>query len=279
MQFHWAFVFQSVCAYLALVAFSPERALAAAAAGGVATFSSWEYRFEGPDQLPAGQTTVRLKNKGKEAHQLQFLKLEDGRSAADLAAALKTGSRSVPSWAKQMGGPNGVGAGKAAEATVYLEPGSYVIICAIPGKHHQSHAELGMQKVFRVMDTRPAPPEFEGNFHMAMFEYEFVVVQPLRKGRHSFYIVNRGALTHQASFIRLNPGASAEDVLAALEQENPSPLPGTLLGGMSGLEPGRDGVFTAELTPGRYAIMCLFSNPHAKESHAAKGMVMNFTIE
>jgi len=25
--------------------------------------------------------------------------------------------------------------------------------------------------------------------------------------------------------------------------------------------------------------MCLFSNPHAKESHAAKGMVMNFTIE
>jgi uncharacterized cupredoxin-like copper-binding protein len=48
---------------------------------------------------------------------------------------------------------------------------------------------------------------------------------------------------------------------------------------MSGLEPGRDGTFVANLTPGRYAIMCLFSNPHARESHAAKGMVMNFTIE
>jgi hypothetical protein len=48
---------------------------------------------------------------------------------------------------------------------------------------------------------------------------------------------------------------------------------------MSGLEPGHDGSFTAELTPGRYAIMCLFSNRHASESHAAKGMVMNFTIE
>jgi len=33
------------------------------------------------------------------------------------------------------------------------------------------------------------------------------------------------------------------------------------------------------LTPGRYTIMCLFSHPRANESHAAKGMVLNFTIE
>ncbi|HSF69900.1 MAG TPA: hypothetical protein VLA47_05930, partial [Nitrospira sp.] len=81
---------------------------------------------------------------------------------------------------------------------------------------------------------------------------------------------------HQASFVRLNPGASAEDVLKAMSQERPFPLPGQLIGGMSGLEPGRDGTFTAELIPGRYAIMCLFGGG---ESHAAKGMVMNFTIE
>jgi len=267
------------CCVLALMAgafFVPQ---ASSAPSKEAKFSALDYRFDGPEQLPAGQTKVRLKNKGKEPHQLQFLKLEEGRSPADLAAALKTGTRGIPAWAKQMGGPNGVAPGKASEATVYLEPGSYVIICGVPGKNHQSHAELGMQKTLRVMDTKPAPPEFEGNFHMAMFEYEFVVVQPLRKGRHTFYVINRGALTHQASFIRLNPDASAEDVLTALEQDNPHALPGALIGGMSGLEPGRDGTFVADLPPGRYAIMCLFSNPHARESHAAKGMVMNFTIE
>ena len=43
--------------------------------------------------------------------------------------------------------------------------------------------------------------------------------------------------------------------------------------------PGREGTFTAELTPGRYAIMCLFSTTHPDKSHAAKGMVLNFTIE
>jgi uncharacterized cupredoxin-like copper-binding protein len=242
------------------------------------TFSAWEHGFAGPDQLPAGHTTVRLSNRGKQPHQLQFLKLEEGKSPADLAAALKSGNRTVPSWAKHMGGPNSVEAGGTSEATLYLEPGSYVVICGMPGKNHQSHAVLGMQKALRVLDSPAAPPEFAGNFHMAMFEYEFVVVQPLRKGRHAFYVINRGNQIHQASFVRLNPGASAEDVLAALQQNDPSRLPGTFVGGMTGLEPGRDGMFTAELTSGRYAIMCLFGNPHA-QSHAAKGMVMNFTIE
>ena len=31
-----------------------------------------------------------------------------------------------------------MGAGQVAEATLYLEPGSYVIICGIPGKTHQT---------------------------------------------------------------------------------------------------------------------------------------------
>jgi uncharacterized cupredoxin-like copper-binding protein len=251
------FAVQCLAVYLAVAVFGTPLADSSPQHSNVVTFSASDHRFDGPDQLPAGQTTVRLRNHGKEPHQLQLLKLDHGKSPADLAAVLKSGDRSVPSWAKHMGGPNGVDAGQSSEATLYLEPGSYVVICAIPGKNHQSHAALGMQKALRVLDTKPAPPDFHGNFHMAMFEYEFVVVQPLRKGRHSFYVVNRGNQVHQAS----------------------SRLPGTLIGGMSGLEPGRDGTFTAELTPGRYVIMCLFAVPPAGESHAAKGMVMNFTIE
>lgn len=270
-------VFQSVCTCLALAIIWPEPAPASTASSNVVSFTAREHRFEGPDQLKAGQTTVRLRNKGKEPHQLQFLKLEEGKTAGDLAVALRSGT--VPSWAKHMGGPNGVGPGRVAEATLYLEPGTYVIICSVPGKHHQSHAALGMRKTLRVMDTPPPPAEFAGNFHMAMFDYEFVVVQPLRKGRHSFYVINRGNEIHQASFVRLSPGASADDVLAALNKDTPSRLPGTLIGGISGLGPGREGTFTAELTPGRYAIMCLFSHVPVGESHAARGMVMNFTIE
>src|SRR5262245_5431085 len=101
------------CCVLALMAgaFFPPSVTAVAAPSKEARFSALDYRFDGPEQLPAGQTTVRLKNNGKKPHQLQFLKLEEGRSPEDLAAALKSGSRSVPAWAKQMGGPNGVDPG------------------------------------------------------------------------------------------------------------------------------------------------------------------------
>jgi uncharacterized cupredoxin-like copper-binding protein len=274
-----AFRFGECCVCILIAAATLSSQSASAASSKEATFYAREHRFDGPETIPAGQTTIRLRNRGKEPHQLQFLKLDAGKTPAELAVALQSGSHSIPSWAKQMGGPNAVGAGHSAQATLYLEPGSYVIICGIPGKNHQTHATLGMQKTLRVIETKSPPPDFRGNFHMAMFEYEFVVVQPLRRGRHSFYVVNRGNQTHQASFIRLDPGASTEDVLTAIHQNSPTPLPGTLIGGMSGLEPGRDGTFTADLTPGRYAIMCLFSNTVMSESHAAKGMVLNFTIE
>ena len=260
--------------------FLPHHSLAASGSPqSVATFSAWDHRFEGPDTIPGGQTTIRLQHRGKELHQLQLLKLDQGKSPADLAAALRAGGGAVPQWAKHMGGPNGIGAGDTSEATMYLDPGSYVIICGIPTKNHQTHAALGMQKALVVAKNAPAPPEFYGNFHMAMFDYEFVVVQPLKKGRHTFYVINRGSQTHQASLVRLDPGASAEDVLAAFGSETPVPLPGKLIGGMSGLEPGGDGTFTAEFIPGRYIIICLFSAPTTRDSHAAKGMVMNFTIE
>jgi len=246
---------------------------------GVATFSAWDHRFEGPDTIPGGQTTIRLQNRGHEPHQLQLLKLDEGKTPADLATALRNDGGVVPKWAKHMGGPNGVGSGDTSEATMYLEPGSYVIICGIPTKKHKTHAALGMQKALRVAENDHTAPEFYGNFHMAMFDYEYVVVQPLKKGRHTFYVINRGSQAHQATLIRLNKGASTQDVLKALRRDAPLSLPGKLIGGISGLEPGGDGTFTAEFTPGRYAIICLFPDPTALDSHAAKGMVMNFTIE
>ena len=266
------FSITGICVCLIAVALVTVSATPSDPHANIVTFSASDSRLEGPEQLPAGQTTVRLHNRGQEPHQLKFLKLEEGKSPADLAVALKSGTGAVPSWAKYMGGPNGVGAGKSSEATLFLEPGTYIVICGVPGKHHLGGAP---QKAVRVLDTASPPVDFRATFHMAMFEYEFVVVQPLRRGRHSFYVINRGTQVHQATLVRLDSGSSVSDVLTALNPDKPLPLPGKLIGGMSGLEPGRDGTFTAELTPGHYAIMCLFGNG---ESHAAKGMVTNFII-
>ena len=45
-----------------------------------------DYRLALPDTLPAGATTFRVVNRGRELHHVLFVRLAGGHSAADLAA-------------------------------------------------------------------------------------------------------------------------------------------------------------------------------------------------
>lgn len=244
----------------------------------IATFVAVDHRFEGPGTLAAGQLTIRLLNRGHEPHMIQLLKLTEGKTPADLAAALQGTPFHIPRWAKHMGGPNAIGAGGESRASLYLAPGAYVLICLIPGMGGLSHVAQGMQKALQVVDQGPSTPTFSADYHMAMRDYEFVVVEQIGRGTRSFYVINRGNQPHQVSLVRLEPKASVEQILSAFGPMGHSLMPGKLLGGLSGIEPGERGVFTAHLTPGRYAMICLFPNPTSVESHASKGMVMHFSV-
>lgn len=245
----------------------------------VAVFVAEEYAFQGPDHLPAGPTTVRIHNHGHEPHHIQLLKLTEGKTLADLTTALQGPLVSVPGWAKHMGGPNGVSPGGIAEARINLEAGSYALICVIPSKSGTPHVVLGMTKELRVTEQSASTQHPMNHYHLAMRDYEFVVVQSISKGRHSFYVKNRGTEPHQVSLVRLEPSASASDILAAFSPDATVAMPGRMIGGMTGLEPGGEGSFTADLSEGRYAFICLFPNPGSSSSHAQKGMVMNFTVK
>ena len=194
-------------------------------------------------------TAVRLANRGREPHHIQLLRLEEDKRPEDLAASLQGPVLALPSWAKRVGGPNGVEPGEEGEAMVYLAPGSYVLICTIPAHNGIPHVALGMRKSLQVIERPVLKPVFSGHYHLAMRDFEFSLVERIRPGRHTFYTVNR------------------------------APLPGKLVGGITELEPGGEGVFTATLSPGRYALICLFPNPHIPDSHARKGMVLAITIK
>jgi hypothetical protein len=251
----------------------------------VATFVAQDYGFDGPDLLSGGLTVIRVANRGQEPHHVQFLKLPEGKNPADLIAALQIALAQVafveiPSWAKQMGGPNGVSPGGEAEATVYLDPGFYVLICVIPTKQGTPHVALGMQKALRVIGHGPQAPKIAGEYHLAMADFEFAVPERMTTGRHVFHVINRGSQPHEVSVVELAPGASVDDLVASFTPgAHHHPLPGKLVGGMAGLEPGGAGAFTVTLTPGHYGLLCLFPNPHSGTSHVSKGMTMNFTVE
>src|SRR5881275_844350 len=96
----------------------------------VVTITTSEYAFGMPDTIPAGLTTFRLVNQGKELHHASLVRLGAGKSAADFQAGLAAALQShapPPAWVAFVGGPNAVTVGDTATATQVVEPGSYVL--------------------------------------------------------------------------------------------------------------------------------------------------------
>src|SRR5690348_7104690 len=77
----------------------------------VITITTTEYAFGMPDTVPAGLTTFRLVNQGKELHHASLVRLSGGKTAADFQAGLESAMKShepPPAWLTFVGGPNAV---------------------------------------------------------------------------------------------------------------------------------------------------------------------------
>ena len=133
------------------------------AAPAIVTVTANDFSFDAPGKVPAGLVTMRLVNNGKELHHAQMIRIEDGKTMADVAKALKNPGP-PPSWVKFVGGPNAVIPGKETNATSVLTPGLYAYLCFIPGADRVMHASKGMVRPFEVtpaststVAARPAP--------------------------------------------------------------------------------------------------------------------------
>src|SRR5881296_15875 len=113
----------------------------------VVTITATDYAFALPDTVPAGLTTFRLVNQGKELHHASLVRLGEGKSAADFQAGLEAAMKShapPPSCMTFPGGPNAGTLGDTGVATQMLEPGSYVVVCWIPTLEGVPHVMKGM---------------------------------------------------------------------------------------------------------------------------------------
>ena len=69
----------------------------AAAAPNVVNIVATDYKFDAPDSIPAGLTTFRMTDSGKELHHATLIRLDSGKTAADFATGLKTMKPGTPS--------------------------------------------------------------------------------------------------------------------------------------------------------------------------------------
>lgn len=108
-----------------------------------------DYNFMVKGGFTAGKHTVKVENSGPQAHEVEIIRLADGKTMKDFGEWMKKPQGPPP--ANAIGGISGVVPTVTGYFDVDLVPGNYVLICFIPdAKDHKTHADHGMVKEFAV---------------------------------------------------------------------------------------------------------------------------------
>lgn len=230
-----------------------------------------DYAFTAPDTLPSGVTTFHLMNGGKEAHHVVLIK-------APIATIQPAGGMAaIPPGAMVIGGPNAAMPGGTAEATLDLSPGEYTLVCLIPaadGKPHMMHGMVRALVVTQGTSTAVLPA---ADMTIKLTDYAFGVPDTVPAGRHVIRFDNDGPQEHEAVFVKLEPGKTAEDFLKWAENLQ-GPPPGTTVNGASPLTTGQGNTVAVDLAPGNYALVCFVADAKDKRPHFLHGMVKTITV-
>ena len=219
-----------------------------------------EYGFKTMGSIPAGPTTVLLKNLGQEDHEAQFIRLNDGVTVDQFMAALKqSGGGPPPPIFTYAGGATATVPGRMNEVVLDLAEGQYVLICLVNGPDKQSHVTKGMVLPLTV---RPAGvsvaslPAGAGTITLGSIALEIPATLPT--GKHMFRVTNAGkGGPHALEVGRIPADKTLEDVLQATrELHGPAPWYEPA-GGMDALGPGGSGVAVLDLMPGTHVALDL----------------------
>lgn len=242
------------------------------------TVTATDYAFAAPDSVPAGLTEIRLENRGTEMHHVMLIRLDAGKTMSDLFASTKP-EGPLPSWAREVGGPNTPGPGGESTAILRLAAGRYAMVCVIPSPDGKPHVMKGMAK--EVVVTPATSNTTNANVRvsstMTLLDYAFQLSQPLAAGRQTIRVKNGAAQPHEVVFMRLQPGKKPGDVLAWMEKME-GPPPGAPIGGTTPMARGEENLITLDLAAGEYALICFAPDAKDGKPHFLHGMVTQFTV-
>lgn len=243
----------------------------------VAVVHTKDFAFDAPDSITAGWTTFRLTNDGPNLHHIQLVRLDSGKTAAQLVDAMKNPGP-PPRWAAFVGGPNAPNPGATIDGTFNLQPGHYALICLVDIPDNIPHFTKGMAHDLTVTAGTGAPStEPTADETISLADYAFTAKTALKAGQHTIKVVNSGPQPHEVEIFRFAPGKTMKD-LNAWTAKPVGPPPGDAIGGASVLMPGMSGYFSVNMTPGHYLMMCFVPDAKDGKAHIDHGMMKEFTI-
>lgn len=240
-----------------------------------------EYNFEMPDEIAAGPTRLVLRNGGMELHHAQLFKLLDGVTMDTVISALENEDLGTIFMSTSLeGGPSLAGPGGNASVVVNLTPGTYLLTCFVESPEGVPHLALGMMKSFEVtgdvMGTVPAADATVG-----LVDFAFKLPEKITAGSHLWEVVNEGPQLHEMALVRLEEGATEEDLLGFFTSEEAptGPPPFSPAGGVQALSVGTANTTTVTFEPGTYVAFCAIPDAASGQPHFLLGMVQSFTVD
>jgi len=240
------------------------------------------------DSIPSGWTTFRLVNASPMLHFLFLDHLPGDRTsqhllaeispifqqAADLIAADKSEEgmgkfAELPAWFNDLifrGGPGFVSPGRTTEATLYMEPGNYVMECYIKTADGVFHWNLGMYADLRVTEdvSKATPPE-SPTIEITITDQGLEVDREVVAGKHlvavHFDQDTPALVAKDVHVVRVDEEVDLEKVAIWMDFMQPdgqistsdNPAPAMFLGGVHEMPQGNIAYFDINLPPGQYA--------------------------
>lgn len=244
----------------------------------VAVLHAKDFAFDAPDSVTEGWTTFHLVNDGPSLHHAQIVRIDSGKTVADVEAAMKPGAP-PPKWLTFVGGPNAPDPNSESDATFNLPAGSYAIMCLVDLPDHVPHVAKGMIRPLKVVaSTAAAAPEPTADATVTLADYSFTMSGKLNPGKHTIKIVNKGPQVHEIEIARLAPGKTSKDLLTWLGKPE-GPPPGNALGGVAGTATGTTSYITVDLPAGNYTLLCFIPDMKDGKPHLEHGMTKDFKVE
>jgi len=264
---------------------------AGAAGSNSLTVKAGEYVYKLSGSPKAGWTQINFDNAGVEDHMMAVVQLKPGITVKQLkAAALSPDQSAFEKIAAPNAGPNGVsgvpdliGPGQKTTTIAELPAGHFGILCFVPAPDGKTHVEHGMIKTFDVAKGKSSlKPPTSGVTDVEISDT--AITFPTENiGRNlTLKVTNSGSAVHSLTLIKIGEGKTLDEVKSYYDaffngQAPAGDPPGTLVGGISSLNPGTASYLEQSLTPGHYGYASTQGN--APDDDYTKGLKGEFDVK
>lgn len=248
------------------------------------------YRINTHGGVRAGLVDIRFRNLGREDHQVQLFRLNDGVTPDKFKADLASGNLgSIFADSMPAGGAAVLRAHDSQPVWDPLQGGTYATVCFVTGADGVPHFAKGMVGFFTVNGTvTPAKlaalhPHRHVRGVITAHDLTYTMPRVLHSDALYEFVDTDSADIHEFNLGRLKPGKTFADAKAYFQRltrpGGPGPAPFWSEGGHGAVVPhGGHGWFRVDDDPGRYVAYCLVPDDMTGIPHAALGMAVGVRV-